>query len=1534
MKADPLWSVFIAFVAFFQAIWTADIVIQIPQSSSLFGQDGAYRLYYRPPVGIPLSNYTFRPEEVAHRLEISNALPGTEYYFWLYFTNVTFTDLPVWTANILTVPDPPTNLSVNARMGKSIQISWDPPAVGGHTGFMLKVIPITEAPATIRNMHLEATSTSFSVDDLTPGSTYELKLFSIFKSKESALHISTNVTTRPNNPGRFIVWFRNETTLLVLWQPPYPPGYFSHYKVSIEPMDAQESVLYVEKERDPPGPAQAAFNGLVPGKAYNISVQTSSEDQVSLPTTAQYRTVPLPPRNVTLVSNSLKTNSFEIRWEAPLASSEFDRYQVSLGIRKMTPIIVNRFEERVATFTEDLEPGKTYEVVVKTVSGNVFSWPTAGNITTKPLPVHTLNATSNEMGEIMLTWAISNTSHQDYFKVIVQEMDNFNGDGDVLTVRGTNFRFRKLFGGRNYSLSVSSVSNGVESDPSTIFQVTKPAPPLIRGLDPIPNGLNVSWKSDVTSLQDSYAVVVIRNDTNDSVQYITKEYYVLLHNLYPGAMFTFKVYAISNGLWSEPNIVQETMYPNPPRNLTVGSVTNSSMTLHWLAPENSLFGHYIIHYRKSDSEDWRIIDHVKDRSVELVDLEPGVLYVVTVRTVSFRVQSAKFEEIGHILRPSSLVNVDVTLDSQNVTFEWTVPSGKISHYMIVYHSVSKPESSFTRRIPNNATVGEKMAVVVIDLVPGALYHYEFYTVSFDTQSEPYILEIRTMPVINSDIYVVNNPQDTQSLAIRYTPTPNTAANFDFYRFQISDALVPIQEKSVNDSYRLLVFHKLVPGRLYNITVWTVSGGIASMPLYRQDRLFPDPVSDINATHVGDTDITLVWNEPPGDHDAYEVQYLNSDNRLILNLSYTEMIMFTNLQPHRDYTFTVTVRSGTEAFIMKRSVPYSETFSTKESVPGRVHAFKASEVRPGKIVLAWTLPQSEQHGVLVGFTISYRIKGSDSHFEQDFEAHETGGIISDLRAGHVYVFDIYARTKIGSGPVTQLEEAIPVWAPPTPSPLVFPTEVSRSPNTICVRFRKDFFSDSNGPVRKYTIVVTEDVDKDSNGLELPSWKEVQDYKKWPPYQAVRPYYPFNNSLVEDFVVGAEMCQPDKDYCNGPLKPGASYLVKVRAFTAHDKFTDTMFSSPIQTDLDRSSTSAVIAGVAVPIVLIVIVIAVIVVLRKKRLGPFIKKTSHARGKEDNLSIPDSIIDMSRPVKLKAFIEHYRMMSADSDFRFSEEYEELKHIGRDQPCSAADIPVNRPKNRFTNILPYDHSRVKLLPTDDEEGTDYINANYMPGFNSPREFIVTQGPLHSTRDDFWRMVWEQNSRAIVILTRCIEKGREKCDHYWPYDTQPAFYGDIQVTILNESQYSDWTVSEFKVCRGDHSRIVKHFHFTTWPDFGVPDPPQTLICFVRTFRERVGTEQRPIVVHCSAGVGRSGTFIALDRILQHIEKYDYVDLFGIVYEMRKERVWMVQTEQQYICVHQCLVCILEGKESDNLPREIHDNEGFEDDEGIAESGM
>ncbi|VBB26466.1 unnamed protein product [Acanthocheilonema viteae] len=296
-----------------------------------------------------------------------------------------------------------------------------------------------------------------------------------------------------------------------------------------------------------------------------------------------------------------------------------------------------------------------------------------------------------------------------------------------------------------------------------------------------------------------------------------------------------------------------------------------------------------------------------------------------------------------------------------------------------------------------------------------------------------------------------------------------------------------------------------------------------------------------------------------------------------------------------------------------------------------------------------------------------------------------------------------------------------------------------------------------------------------------------------------------------------------------------------------------------------------------------------------------------------IPGSNIEKSRPVLIHNFAEHVRLMSADSDFRFSEEYEDLKLVGHGQTCIAADLTVNRAKNRFTNILPYDHSRVKLIPTDDDDGSDYINASYIPGFNSRREFIAAQGPLPSTRDHFWRVVWEQHCPAIVALTKCVEKGRDKCHQYWPDNDQlSVLYADIEVTLMNETVYKEFTVRELKLTNMIEPlappRTVKHLHYMAWPDFGVPEYAAGLVHFVRLFRTRLppSPNNKPTIVHCSAGVGRSGTFIALDRLMQCVAKTLPLDVFGIVYEMRLDRCHMVQNEQQYIFIHHCLLYVLE----------------------------
>ncbi|XP_073687238.1 receptor-type tyrosine-protein phosphatase H-like [Garra rufa] len=286
--------------------------------------------------------------------------------------------------------------------------------------------------------------------------------------------------------------------------------------------------------------------------------------------------------------------------------------------------------------------------------------------------------------------------------------------------------------------------------------------------------------------------------------------------------------------------------------------------------------------------------------------------------------------------------------------------------------------------------------------------------------------------------------------------------------------------------------------------------------------------------------------------------------------------------------------------------------------------------------------------------------------------------------------------------------------------------------------------------------------------------------------------------------------------------------------------------------------------------------------------------------------------KSISLDTFPEHFRNMSCDQNRGFSEEYEDLSSVGIEQSTFAALLPENKDKNRFSNVSAYDSSRVHLL-TKNEGDSDYINANYMPGYgNASKRYIASQGPLPSTVNDFWRMVWEQKSQAIVMVTNCTESGRVKCEQYWPLDYTPCLYGNLLVTVKSENKYPSWTLREFNVKNKNTSetRTVKHFHFTAWPDHGVPTGTEELIQFRGLIRQHIerAFSAGPTVVHCSAGVGRTGTLIALDVLLQQLDKKKEVGIAAFVQQMRLNRPLMVQTESQYVFLHQCIMDSLQPK--------------------------
>ncbi|XP_058630358.1 receptor-type tyrosine-protein phosphatase O isoform X4 [Onychostoma macrolepis] len=366
----------------------------------------------------------------------------------------------------------------------------------------------------------------------------------------------------------------------------------------------------------------------------------------------------------------------------------------------------------------------------------------------------------------------------------------------------------------------------------------------------------------------------------------------------------------------------------------------------------------------------------------------------------------------------------------------------------------------------------------------------------------------------------------------------------------------------------------------------------------------------------------------------------------------------------------------------------------------------------------------------------------------------------------------------------------------------------------------------------------------------------------------------------------------------LQPSTSYNCTVIS-SSYSSISDPVYITVSTAVREMNPSVAAISALAVlSVLLISLLVLFLLVLRKKHMELSRSKTALKKRK------------LTSPVQLSDFEAYIKDMSKDSAYKFSLQFEELKSVGLDLSHEAADLPVNRPKNRYTNILPYDFSRVKLISLHNDEGSDYINANYIPGYNSPHEFIATQGPLPETRNDFWKMVLQQKSHIIVMLTQCNERRRVKCDHYWPFTEEPVAYGEITVEMLSEIDSPEWTVRNFRLGYADETQDVLHFNYTSWPDHGVPtvNAIESILQFVQIVRQQVNRTKGPIVVHCSAGVGRTGTFIALDRLMQHIQEHEYVDILGLVSDMRSHRLSMVQTEEQYVFIHQCVLLMWKKK--------------------------
>uniref|UniRef100_A0A673JA61 Receptor-type tyrosine-protein phosphatase alpha n=1 Tax=Sinocyclocheilus rhinocerous TaxID=307959 RepID=A0A673JA61_9TELE len=355
------------------------------------------------------------------------------------------------------------------------------------------------------------------------------------------------------------------------------------------------------------------------------------------------------------------------------------------------------------------------------------------------------------------------------------------------------------------------------------------------------------------------------------------------------------------------------------------------------------------------------------------------------------------------------------------------------------------------------------------------------------------------------------------------------------------------------------------------------------------------------------------------------------------------------------------------------------------------------------------------------------------------------------------------------------------------------------------------------------------------------------------------------------------------------------------------------------LDSDDTAVMAVMVALSSLLVIVFI--IIVLYMLRFKKYKQAGSHSNsfrltnGRADDTEL-QSVPLLARspstnrkypPLPVDKLEEEMNRRMADDNKLFREEFNALPVCPIQASCDAASKEENKEKNRYVNILPYDHSRVHLTSLEGVPDSDYINASYINGYQEKNKFIAAQGPKEETLNDFWRMIWEQNTATIVMVTNLKERKECKCAQYWP-DQGCWTYGNIRVSVEDMMILVDYTIRKFCIQQvGDVSgkkpqRLVTQFHFTSWPDFGVPFTPIGMLKFLKKVKTYNPQYAGPIVVHCSAGVGRTGTFIVIDAMLDMMGAERKVDVFGFVTRIRAQRCQMVQTDMQYVFIFQALL--------------------------------
>ncbi|KAM5266592.1 receptor-type tyrosine-protein phosphatase F isoform 14-T15 [Hipposideros larvatus] len=997
---------------------------------------------------------------------------------------------------------------------------------------------------------------------------------------------------------------------------------------------------------------------------------------------------------------------------------------------------------------------------------------------------------------------------------------------------------------------------------------------------------------------------------------------------------------------------------SPPRRVQARMLSASTMLVQWEPPEepNGLVRGYRVYYTP-DSRRPLSAWHKHNTDAGLLttvgSMLPGITYslrVLAFTAVGDGPPSPTIQVKTQQGVPAQPADFQAEVESDTrIQLSWLLPpQERIIKYELVYWAAEDEGQQ------HKVTFDPTSSYTLEDLKPDTLYHFQLAARSeIGVGVFTPTIEARTAQSTPSAPPQKVTCVSTGSTTVRvsWVPPPADSRNGVITQYSVAYEAVDGEDRRrhvVNgisrehSSWDLVGLEKWTEYRVWVRAHTDVGPGPDSSPvLVRTNEDVPSgPPRKVEVEPLNSTAVHVSWKLPVpskqhGQIRGYQVTYVRLENGEPRGPPVIQDVMLAEAQwqpeESEDYettisgltpetTYSITVAAYTTKGDGARSKPKIVTTT------GAVFAknFRVAAAMKTSVLLSWEVPDSYKSAV------PFKILYNGQSVEVD--GHSMRKLIADLQPNTEYSFVLMNRGSSAGG----LQHLVSIRTAPDllqHKPLLASAYIEDGRFTLSMPHVQD-----PSLVRWFYVVVVP-IDRVSGSLLTPRWNTPEELELDELLEAIeqgsgeqrrrrqaerlKPYVAAQvDVLPETFTLGDKKSY--RGFYNRPLSPDLSYqcfvLASLKEPVDQKRYASSPYSDEIVVQVAPAQQQEEpemlwVTGPVLAVILIILIVIAILLFKRKRTHSPSSKDEQSIGLKDSLLAHSSDpVEMRRlnyqtpgmrdhpPIPITDLADNIERLKANDGLKFSQEYESIDP-GQQFTWENSNLEVNKPKNRYANVIAYDHSRVILTSIDGVPGSDYINANYIDGYRKQNAYIATQGPLPETMGDFWRMVWEQRTATVVMMTRLEEKSRVKCDQYWPVRGTET-YGLIQVTLLDTVELATYTVRTFALHKSGSSekRELRQFQFMAWPDHGVPEYPTPILAFLRRVKACNPLDAGPMVVHCSAGVGRTGCFIVIDAMLERMKHEKTVDIYGHVTCMRSQRNYMVQTEDQYVFIHEALL--------------------------------